>query len=501
MNPVRALTVTEVMVVLPIAVVLGAGVALGPPQWVMMAAAGATLTVGAALGIAKALDQPQLVVVWCVGAAVFFMPLNALRATPSATYSDLLLVVAVPLAGLVVLWRPERLRMPGWLLAAAALILASILLVELFPVPILPSSDVFSNRNLATGEVSTGSSFVLGARLLFALVVVPGVIALVADTSAQIRWFANAWIAGVAVSSGVAALAAFGGPDLQEVLTGGEYFIAEFRGQPGRYAGLTVHPGALGLTIAMVCPLIFARMTTLRRAAAYAPLIALLVAAVLVSGSRIGIIAISVGALLVVAWHQRSRRQVVIIATGAALVVAIVGGTLSTLERFTDQSTTAAASNAARLGSYRDGWDLFVQRPLTGYGYSALRGAHNLFLQLLDSGGVFALAGYSLVFGGLLSSGWKLRNRLPADMAGEALGLVVALVVFLASSMVGSAIFDRYIYIPAGLLLAFLLVERSGRLKGRAQLPNSHLSGDLSGRRWAPTDPIQRSITSSGLQE
>ena len=435
-----------------LAIGLGAVLHAGGLAWIA-ATVGITVFLFAVIvGISAALDDPTRIPFALAAVGIALASANGVRVS-QFTAGDVLLLASAPVY-LVLLRRLPRL--PTWLWAGAGLITASALLIALFPPP-LSSSELFRQKNLTSGQVAQEPHLVLAARLLLAVIVIPAVIAVAASTANRLRWLVTFWVVGTALGAFIAVLAAFGPVDLQQTITGQAYTIEAYKLTQGRYTGLSVHPTLLGVAAAMACPVVIGRMTDVRKGWIYSPVFAVLVLAVLVSGSRIALIAAIVGMAVVFVYQHRTRRQALAIAAAAGLLLTFTGSAasgLSTTQRlFKDAGgvESAASSDASRSRTIREGIELFQQRPI-GWGYQGLRGAHNVLIQILSGGGLLLLLGMGLVVGGAMVAGWRLRAE------ADAVGLLASVVVVLVAGTTTNAVFDRFLSIPVGLLVGLSLV-------------------------------------------
>lgn len=408
----------------------------------------------------------RVVPFWCACGAVAMVCVNGMRVGPSATYGDLLIVGATVTIGVIALIRPSTLPTPpAWLVAGAMLLLVSALIVEMFPAQEKRAFSIFTNTNLLTNEITEESSMRLALKLIFALTIAPYVIASTVVSWRGLRFLVAAWLAGVGASALVAVLAALAGVDLQETLVGNAYSV------PGRYTGLTVHPVALGITCAMALPVALSQVGSKdpRRAWAFAALVALYGSAILVSGTRAALLAAVAGGVYVAAAQPATRGRLVAIATVGLAVAYLYAPSLETLslpQRLSGEASSSQTSNTAHLTSISDGFNLWLERPI-GWSFETVRGAHNIVLQMLTSGGLLALAGFGLVIRASFMVSRQLARcrRLPEDMRVLAVALTASLLVWFGQAMVASASFDRYLYIPTALLLAmFFIAERQNRL-------------------------------------
>lgn len=402
-----------------------------------------------------------------ISLGVFLAPSDGLRLTTSLTYSDALFVAAVPFliwSFLVHAWFP---RLPSWLFIGVGLIIAAALLIEEIPHSSL-TQTLFQYRNQGTGKIETNSSAELAGQLLVALAIVPTIVALTVTSRSRARILISLWLAGTAMSCIVALLAAFGHIELQQALTGHNYSVLAYHEEAGRYTGLAVHAVLLGISAAMSVPIALSRMSSTKHILRYGLLTGVYCAAALVSGSRSAVIGIFAAVALIFIWNSRSRKRILILLlTGGftAYVTGISSSSLSTIQRLfggnSFASSSAGLSDSARLNHYSEALQAFFARPLTGYGFQGLHGAHNIVLELLSSGGILALTGYFLIIGGTLRAGLLVRSRLPSDLSMDAIGVLGALIVFLVVSMVDNASLDRFVYLPDGIILGLcFLVQR-----------------------------------------
>jgi O-antigen ligase len=402
-----------------------------------------------------------------VSFGIFLAPSDGLRLTTSLTYSDALFVAAVPFLiwdFLVHAWFP---RLPTWLFVGVGLIVAAALLIEEIPHSSLPQT-LFQYRDLSTGKVETSSSAELAGQLLVATTIVPMIVALTVTSRSRARILISLWLAGTAMSCIVALLAAFGHIELQQALTGHNYSVLAYHEEAGRYTGLAVHAVLLGISAAMSVPIALSRMSSTKHTLRYGLLTGVYCAAALVSGSRSAVIGIFAAFALIFIWNSRSRRRIfILLFTGSftAYVTGISSSSLSTIQRLFGENTLASSSagqsDSTRLNHYSEALQAIFARPLTGYGFQGLHGAHNIVLELLSSGGILALTGYFLIVGGVLRAGLLVRSRLPFDLRVDAIGVVGALVAFLVVSMVDNASLDRFVYLPVGIILGLcFLVQR-----------------------------------------
>ncbi len=393
-------------------------------------------------------------------AAVGFVCFGGLRFADAITASDVLFLVAAALAGVAALRHRETpVTVPAWLVGAAAGLIAAGLLVELFPPA--PPSRILLDRKVSLDELRQLSNLPVLARFLFALAVVPLLIAMAASSGARVRLLVNLWLAAVAVNC-VVALADYWGAGIGEALTGGDY-RTHVAGQPDRQPGLTTHPLELSLQSVMALPVVLARLSSGRgRREALLALLPLLIVGLLLTGSRAGLLGATIGSVLILLLQRRPRWALVSATFFLALFAAGAAGVdaplLQGAERLSGGGTAAVSDDRRTLGWDQAGADI-SERPLLGYGFQFVRSAHSVYLQLLQAGGPLALVAFLLFAAGVLRMAVRLGRggdpRGSPAALGQALG--VAMLVWLLTGLVQNSIFDRFLYLPAGLLLGLCL--------------------------------------------
>ncbi|MBJ7519190.1 MAG: O-antigen ligase family protein [Solirubrobacteraceae bacterium] len=455
------------------AIALGAALACGGLPVLGYALLGLSVVVVISFAVRSAFDDLTRVPYWAACAGAFLVSANGMR-RGSLTYSDAVIVAALVPAALVGL--RARQRVPWWLPVGVLLLAGSLAISEMFPV-LDRSGPLFQVRNLGTGAQDLSSGISLAARLILAVAVIPLALSVTVTSLRRARDLTTIWLLGIGFSSLVGVLAAFTRFDFQEALTGNLYAFEAYRDAAGRFTGLSVHPTLFGVAAAMALPVALARIISRRTACVYSPLVGLYVGAALISGSRAAFIGTILAFVLVFAWQARGRKQLAAIVIIGGLVVSTQGpafaSSLSAVQRFTGGTglagQSAQESDSSRFGAIAESVELFMERPVTGWGYEAIRGAHNTWLQLASSGGLLALAGWGTIVFGALALGWKMRRTLPERASRDALGLCASLVVFLAAGLSMNAVLDRFLYVPVGLILAlwFGTRDRGGAHTGQ----------------------------------
>jgi hypothetical protein len=243
-----------------------------------------------------------------------------------------------------------------------------------------------------------------------------------------------------------------------ESLTGIRFFA--------RAGGLTVHPNHLAQTVAMAMPVALALHVHPNLGSRVTKwfLVALLLLGTLVSGSRAGILGVAVGVLLSALLGQRATRREIMINVGTivilfGVVVLLVADARSLLvawQRLTG-AVSAEAANRERIDLLRQAFSDLAYRPLLGVGFTKIRGAHDLYLQLWHAGGVLAVSAFGVFTLGTLGCGVN-EYRQRSHAAGNVplpVALTISMLVWLILGLVQNQVYDRYLYLPAALLLGF----------------------------------------------
>lgn len=415
-------------------------------------------------------ERASLAAKWVFAAAFLTAPLTTLRPVGSVTLGDLFLLPAFGLAFLAFVYRRSLPPVPKVVWAGAGVLLLSIAVTVLWP----PASTVELAE--AFDPAPYGSTLSGGMRLMIALIALPIAIALVVDRWSTISFLANAWIVGVSISCLVAVIDAFTGIGLQDVFANDPELLSIFQnGVPPRYMGLSVHPTSFSVTAVMVLPVVLAKMTTKKSAVVLSPVVVLLLLGTVLSGSRVGILAMVVVAGIYVCVSPNLRK--IIFGSGIwmlALAAAVAAVTVliflmgppvdpsnaepqppdSSSTRFDPSIIGSDTSSKERLQRLEDSVDFISERPFLGYGFEWIEASHSIYLQLLVSGGVLALIGFLLVMWGYAKSWLIARMKVPDKYRELMLGLAVSVVAFLMMGLAQTDLLDRYVYLPVGLIMA-----------------------------------------------
>lgn len=477
--------------VAPVALAVGFVVAQGPLFALLI-----SITLGALLWIARPrvsdrLREPHPFAFALTLLAVVAMPSSAVRINESLTASDALLVLGyVALAGgtLLSLARGVALpRIPPWLLIGAGGLAVAALLVELFPPDQVAefairgtATSLYDRNNPAApaGDVAAASNAVIAARFVATLLGVPLLLGVLASSWHRVASLVNVWLVGVAINCAVALLSWLNVISAADIV--GRDYVLLGGGGADRLVGLTVHPTHLGTIAALALPVVFVRLAGRVRPGDV--LLALLfILGIMVSGTRAAVIGAFAGLGAMLMFQRGLRIRGVTIAGVAALAAFVAGITnralFSIVDRLASGSTSATTSDVSRSQAFADTFHDIIERPVVGYGFEVVRGGHNLYLELAHAGGIVALAAFLYFAVGLLRSAQSLGKdtTLPDASRTTAIGLTGAVVTWLTLSLFQNSVFDRFLYIPVGLLVALVINARSSVARTK---PNLHMKED-----------------------
>jgi hypothetical protein len=395
-----------------------------------------------------------------VGLLAFTITWNGIRLGASSAstgvsggaFGDLTMALAFAavLAHVVVERRP--VPFPPWLmLAGLGFILAGLLSIMFKPSVAVMQHTILAQVALANqggGQgVLIGVPSNLGELIKYelALVLIPLLVASVGVTPRRCRLLVDLWAAGAILNAAVAVL------DISGIHLGPTQAVGN------RSAGLTIHPNYLALTCVLALPMPLLWLGRSRRwtIAGIVGLL-LLVGGVAASGSRAGSVAalVAIVVTLLAVRRLRSYLPYALPVIGVALIFVLLftktGSAILHQLRLGGAKSTSG-SNYQRSLVNDAAWAQVKARPLEGVGYGVLGGAHNMYLQLLDAGGVIALVSFIVFIGGVGSS---LRRALSGPLRDEAIVCAIAILAWLLNGIFDNQVADKYLYLVPGLLLA-----------------------------------------------
>jgi O-antigen ligase len=400
---------------------------------------------------------------WFAAAAMVTVTFNAVRVSTHVTLSDVFLVAtALVLLVSVAMGKPTGVVLPLWLIGSL-IILGLAALVASFA-----SAHPFQSAATA-------------AELIAGMALTPIVILGVSRTYKDVLGLADYWLASCAVNGAVAVSDSAHWTGIGRWLTPINYW--------DRVPGLTVHPTPLAIACGMALPVAAYRLIS-----AHSPLQRLgygigslaIALGLLVSGSRAPLVAslVATAILPLINRGQRWRAIGWIGAVAAFLVVVAVAFAESThhglaaIQRITG-AVSVAYSNNFRIENFRAAVADIASSPLIGHGFQLVRQAHNIYLQVFEAGGILAFIPFLVFLVCVVAIGWRLARStwLPGDRRMLATALTLSVLVWLVAGLVEDRIFDRFIYVPIGLLLGLKYSSMRSALGAASFATRPALSG------------------------
>jgi len=378
-----------------------------------------------------------------VAAALATVTFNAVRVNTHATLSDALLLGAGVLLLVAVVIEPSvHPRPPLWFTVGGLTLVASGII------------------SLAVSG-ATADSLALVAEFGVAALLAPLIIGTASRSARWLVLFTDLWLISAGLNGLTALLDFLGVTAIGRGLLSREFLH--------RMSGLTIHPNHLGIVVAMALPVAIAQMASpgsRRRRLFYGLLAAAMAIGLLLSGSRAAFAGALAGLVLLFIIAGRDRRRITLY-VGGLISIGLVAVTLAlathtnfiTLERFAGVDTGQTVGT--RLALYREALSDFASSPIVGHGFQLIVRAHDIYLQLLQAGGLLALGVFTAYIVGTLRLAWRLGHNpvVPAAMGPLVAGLSASILVFLVNGVAENQLVDRYLYVPIGLLLGLSLLS------------------------------------------
>jgi O-antigen ligase len=464
---------------LPLGMVVAAGIAgLVQVKPSVAIAVGLLLVLGVVTFFGVQTDK---LAVFAVGLMAFTITWNGIRlgasggtASPAGggAFGDATLVLAFIAVMADVIGRKRPLPMPPWLMLAGLGLFVAFVVTMIFPpsAPILQKSALLSATIAQqSGVIGPVASLGLSADTLnliefeLGMLLIPIMIAAVATTPRRCRLLMDLFTAG-AVINGAVGLLDIGGIHLGPNLP-----------YQNRSLGLTIHPNYLALTCVIALPMAMLWFGRSRRYTVAGVIgVVSLLGGVYASGSRAGFVAAGFALVVTVGFVPRLRRAL-------RYVVPVVGAALVTVLLFTSSghkllvqlrlaggasTTSTSGSNYQRSILASTAWQTIKVRPISGIGWSVVTGAHDIYLELLESGGIIGLVAFLTFIGGMIAS---IRTALSGPLRDEAIVCGMAILAWLANGVFDNQVADKYLYFVPGLLVA--IARTTWLLQSRAAPP------------------------------
>ncbi len=383
--------------------------------------------------------------------AVGLLPFSSIRVRGSLAIGDLFLFAAMAALIFEANLRRVRLWLPWWLMVSTLFIVFG------------------AGLAAAVGDADGNEDIVYFLTYLFCFLLIPFLIASQPHEEAwRIRYVFVVWLLANVVGSVIAILESRQIPLF--FLTPWLHFWGN------RVSGLTVHPNTLGLYCALAMPAALSMAMASRRTMAFLFWLAAagsLLYTVDISGSRTALGASLASSVVVIAYYVYYQRDAAALQRllrifGVLLAVFIAyylrpGEHESAFERLFGESISVAPADNLRGYAFDESLRLFWRYPLFGDGYSHILTAHNHFLEVLESGGVFGFIGYLLREAGIYLYALvlvPLSVRRGFDFR-IAVGLAAACFVWALSGIKNTALLERDAFVPLGLVVLSWLYLRA----------------------------------------
>lgn len=420
-----------------------APILLGAVLLTLMVAGLLTLTRRARIEGSDGLEQTAVIF---LGIALVSITWNGIRLAPNAAFSDIFLVLsAIVYCIHLLLTNTWPRNVPAWLYGPALATTLSVFITTIW-------------ANLEFGMAAPGYRYVI------TLALTPLVIGFISSRPNVLSALVNCWLLSVVINASVGVLDHFFGTQLADQI------VTDQAVSTTRSAGLSTHSNHLAFMAAMALPVITARIASRQRIRSrswYVIAAVLTAAAILASGSRGALVGTTI-VLLAFPFLTRQRR---IYSVGALVLLALIALTMA-ISTWTSMNFVAIdrvlgdpsvqASDSQRAQFQADAIAQIWSSPVIGNGYEAVRDAHSLYLQLLVAGGLIALVSFVVFASGALGSAFRhSRSRnLTHELRYLAAGFYGSILSWLVVGAVENQIYDRYLYVPAGFLVAIGIHER-----------------------------------------
>lgn len=223
--------------------------------------------------------------------------------------------------------------------------------------------------------------------------------------------------------------------------------------ESGRYSGFTVHFNFFALCSLQALCFGFFLLHRIRPSLRPYIWVSMAICAfgVLLSGSRAGLGAMVVIALMYPFWERSGAKLIALICGGLLMIVmfpvlAQIGGEGSALNRI--GSAQGSSSNYLRIWLFQESWNAFVSRPWFGVGFEHALDAQNIFLQVLSSAGLIGFVGFMMMM-------WAITKPL-FNLDGPMHRLGWGAFAYLLQGALTASLWDRMVW--AGLSMSFLAV-------------------------------------------
>ena len=411
-----------------------------------------------------------------VAVSVLAITWNGLRLVGAVANVFLVPAFLMVVVRTVVLRKP--IPLPPWLFAASIGFLLAAMLRLIFPPDSGTLNDILIHyRTIPQGTdqptiFAARSDIATLIQFMVGVVVIPLLVASVANTPRRIERLLDVFIWGAVINAAVGIVDWVG------------LHIVPIQVAAHRSAGLTVHPNYLALTCTIATPLAMlwisrgARWRNVGIGATF-----LLLAGAYASGSRAGAVTaiLAVVVTMIAIPHLRTGLGWTIPVVGVVLVVLIYFAGDQIIQQIRISGDVGTSVNTAGSDTQRSqlahlALDQFAARPVSGVGFSVIADAHSIYLQLLAAGGVIAMASFLTYMGGLAAAAWR---ALATPMRDIAVVLSLSILMWLINGIIDNQLGDKYLWVVPGLLIAVSYATSRARAPEREPLS---VSGQTAAR-------------------
>jgi putative inorganic carbon (HCO3(-)) transporter len=202
------------------------------------------------------------------------------------------------------------------------------------------------------------------------------------------------------------------------------------------------------------------------------------IAAMAVSASRGGLIALAVAGLMI-AWRSRQRARTLAMMVAVVLPMNLLAPA-SSVQRLLSPSTSDQTSSAHRMRLWRAGLEMVLDRPLTGVGlgnfklvvdrysseHDARFVAHNTYVEIAAELGVVGLASFLAIIGSCYRALERLRRQAHSACALTVQSMAAAFQISLVSFLVGgffvSAQYQKLFWLVVFVSMALPFLDNPG---------------------------------------
>jgi hypothetical protein len=311
-------------------------------------------------------------------------------------------------------------------------------------------------------------------RFAVTLFGVPVLISLLASTKRRRNILVELWLVSVAINC-LIAVSDSRGTHIGQSLTGVNSSYTH------RQAGLTAHSNHLGyvcvLALSVAIVQAVAASTRISRVL-HILLVVLIGFALHLTGSRVAIIGAAITVIcipLYITGFSRAVLTTIVVGSflvlGVFLVTSSSSSTYSLTQLAGRSSTNSETSDSVHFEDIQQSEESFYNHPFTGTGYNNIHTAQDIYLQLLESGGILALTAFLTFIIGILCTSISVHGTPAVDPHERniASAVGVGVVCWMIMGLIQPPIYDRYLYIGPGILLAIFLSSKRLRVAQSTQ--------------------------------